>query len=275
MKPMEKDKIREVIRSTYGRIATQAASSCCCAPGTTAAAPMSVCCGTEPEAGSTNLLGYSAEEAAQAPHGSNLGLGCGNPLEIARLKEGEVVLDLGCGAGFDAFLAAALVGPTGRVIGVDMTPEMIHRARENARNGNYPQVEFRLGKIENLPVSDSSVDVIISNCVINLSPDKPRVLQEASRVLKPGGRLAISDILACVPLPAEVRNDAALVSSCIGGAVTIEEFAAHLREAGFGDIRILPKAESKWIIKEWVPGMQIEDLIVSATIQAVKPRRVE
>lgn len=273
METTEKDKIREEVRYTYGRIATQAISSCC-APASTGATAQSGCCGSESATGITSLLGYSEAEAAQAPEGSNLGLGCGNPQGIANLKEGEVVLDLGSGAGFDAFLAAAQVGPTGKVIGVDMTPEMIYRARENARKGNYPQIEFRLGEIENLPVNDSSVDVIISNCVINLSPDKPRVLREAYRVLKPGGRLAISDILACIPLPNEIRNDPTRICGCIGGAVTIEEFTANLREAGFEDIHILPKAESKRFIKEWVPGTPVEDLIVSATIQAVKPRGV-
>jgi SAM-dependent methyltransferase len=270
METVEKDRIREEIRNSYGRIATQQLSSCC-SPAIGNASPQSGCCASESTANIASLLGYSEIEVAQAPDGSNLGLGCGNPQGIARLKEGEVVLDLGSGAGFDSFLAAAQVGLSGKVIGVDMTPEMIYRSRENARKGNYPQVEFRHGEIESLPVSDSSVDVIISNCVINLSPDKPRVLREAFRVLKPGGRLAISDILACIPLPNEIRNSPSLICGCVGGAVTIEEFTSNLHEAGFEDIHILPKAESKQFIKEWVPGTRAEDLIVSATIQASKP----
>lgn len=184
--------------------------------------------------------------------GSDLGLGCGNPHAIAALRPGETVLDLGSGAGFDSFLAAKQVGKTGRVIGVDMTPEMVAKARKLARTDEYSNVEFRLGEIENLPLADSSVDVIMSNCVINLSPDKRRVFREAFRVLKPGGRLAISDVIATAPLPEPVRNDLALYSSCIGGAATIAELGTMLKESGFQNIRIQPKDESR----EFVRGLR-------------------
>jgi ubiquinone/menaquinone biosynthesis C-methylase UbiE len=203
--------------------------------------------------------------------GSDLGLGCGNPHAIAALRPGETVLDLGSGAGFDSFLAARQVGKTGRVIGVDMTPEMVAKARELAGTDEYSNVEFRLGEIENLPVADSSVDVIMSNCVINLSPDKRRVFREAFRVLRPGGRLAISDVIATAPLPEAVRNDLALHSSCIGGAVTIAELETILRESGFHNIRIHPKDESREFIRQWAPGRTIEDYVASAIIEAVKP----
>jgi ubiquinone/menaquinone biosynthesis C-methylase UbiE len=198
-------------------------------------------------------------------------LGCGNPQAIAALQPGETVLDLGSGAGFDCFLAVRQVGPTGQVIGVDMTAEMVAKARENAGAAGYANVEFRLGEIEHLPVADASVDVIISNCVINLSPDKPQVFREAFRVLRPGGRLAISDIVTTAPLPEEVRNDLALYAGCIAGAATIAELEAMLGESGFDNIRIQPKDESRQLIREWAPGQKIEDYIVSAAIEAVKP----
>ena len=205
------------------------------------------------------------------PMGADLGLGCGNPQAIAALQPGETVLDLGSGAGFDCFLAVRQVGPTGQVIGVDMTAEMVAKARENAGAAGYANVEFRLGEIERLPVADASVDVIISNCVINLSPDKPQVFREAFRVLRPGGRLAISDIVTTAPLPEEVRNDLALYAGCIAGAATIAELEAMLGESGFDNIRIQPKDESRQLIREWAPGQKIEDYIVSAAIEAVKP----
>jgi ubiquinone/menaquinone biosynthesis C-methylase UbiE len=216
-------------------------------------------------------VGYSQADVLTAPAGSNLGLGCSNPHTIAALRPGETVLDLGSGAGFDGFLAARQVGRTGRVIGVDMTPEMVSKARELAKTEEYSNIEFRLGEIENLPVADSSVDVIMSNCVINLSPDKSRVFREAYRVLRPGGRLAISDVIATAPLPEAVRNDLALYSSCIGGAVTIAEIETMLGESGFRDIRIQPKDESREFICEWAPGRNIQDYIASAIIEAIKP----
>jgi ubiquinone/menaquinone biosynthesis C-methylase UbiE len=216
-------------------------------------------------------MGYSPEEVQAVPVGADLGLGCGNPQAIAALQPGETVLDLGSGAGFDCFLAVRQVGPTGQVIGVDMTAEMVAKARANAREAGYANVEFRLGEIEHLPVADASVDVIISNCVINLSPDKPQVFREAFRVLRPGGRLAISDIVTTAPLPEEVRNDLALYAGCIAGAATIAELEAMLGESGFDNIRIQPKDESRQLIREWAPGQKIEDYIVSAAIEAVKP----
>jgi ubiquinone/menaquinone biosynthesis C-methylase UbiE len=200
-----------------------------------------------------------------------MGLGCGNPQAIASLRPGETVLDLGCGGGFDCFLAAKAVGESGRVIGVDMTPEMISKARQNAVKAGVSNVEFRLGEIENLPVADNSVDVIISNCVINLSPDKARVYKEAFRVLKRRGRLAISDIVATAPLPEEVKRDLALYAACVAGAAQMDDLRAMLRQAGFIRIRVTPKDRSRELIRGWAPGRNLEDFIVSANIEAVKP----
>jgi arsenite methyltransferase len=231
------------------------------------------CCGGDACCSSTNgeTLGYSVEELAIAPEGANLGLGCGNPLAIASLRPGQTVLDLGSGAGFDCFLAARAVGPTGMVIGVDMTEEMLAKARNNARKNGFAHVEFRFGEIEALPVTDETVDVIISNCVVNLSPEKARVFKEAYRVLKPGGRLAIADVVATATLPDEVRGDWAAYTGCMAGAVQINELEEMLRDAGFLQIKIAPKDASRAFIREWLPGKQIEDYIVSATIEAVKP----
>jgi len=200
-----------------------------------------------------------------------MGLGCGNPHAIAALKEGETVLDLGSGGGFDCFLAARAVGETGRVIGVDVTPEMVSKARQNGASAGFRNIEFRLGEMENLPVADASVDVIISNCVINLSPEKPQVFRDALRVLKPGGRLAISDVVATAQLPDEMKEDLALYAGCIAGAASVDELVDMLREAGFTDIRIQPKDESREFIRDWAPGMKVEDFVVSATIEAAKP----
>lgn len=216
-------------------------------------------------------IGYSPDATREVPQGANLGLGCGNPLAIASLKPGQTVLDLGSGAGLDAFLAAKAVGPTGLVIGVDMTPEMVSKARSNKAKGDYENVEFRLGEIENLPVADSSVDVIISNCVINLSPDKGQVFREAHRVLKPGGRLAIADILATARMPEGIRKDLELHAGCVAGASLINDVKAHLQTAGFTNICVTPKPQSRDFIREWFPGRGIEDYIVSATVEAVKP----
>ena len=204
------------------------------------------------------------------PDGSNLGLGCGNPQAIAKLKPGEVVLDLGAGGGFDCFLAARQVGPHGRVIGVDMTPEMVARARENAQKGGFENVEFRLGEIEHLPVADGSVDVILSNCVINLSPDKEQVYREAFRVLKPGGRLAISDVVAIKPIPAEMRNDFEKYSGCVAGALHVQELECILRTTGFHDGCVMVKEASAEYIKEWFPGSGIEQYVHAAEVQGVK-----
>ncbi len=200
-----------------------------------------------------------------------MGLGCGNPKAIAALKPGETVVDLGSGGGFDCFLAVGEVGPSGQVIGVDMTPEMVSKARANALKGQYENVEFRLGEIEHLPIADAVADVVISNCVINLSPDKPQVFREAFRVLKAGGRLAISDVVAIAPLPEDMRNDAALVTGCMGNASLIADLEAMMRAAGFEQIRIQPKDESKTFIEDWAPGRKVTDFVVSATIEAIKP----
>jgi SAM-dependent methyltransferase len=216
-------------------------------------------------------MGYTAEEVQTVPEGANMGLGCGNPQAFAALKPGETVLDLGSGGGFDCFLAARQVGSAGHVIGVDMTPEMISKAKVNADKGDYRNVEFRQGEIENLPVEDGTVDVIISNCVINLSPDKPRVFAEAFRVLKPGGRLAISDIVALAELPEEVQSDKKLYTGCVAGASPLREVEAMLRRQDFLDVRVTPKDESRSFIGDWVPGSDIADYVVSATIEGTKP----
>lgn len=266
MKNLGPEKIREFVRKRYGGIAQSGQPGCGCTPS-------GCCSGPAPASpGISSLqIGYSPEEVQAAPVGADLGLGCGNPQAIAALQPGETVLDLGSGAGFDCFLAVRQVGPTGQVIGVDMTAEMVAKARGNAGEAGYANVEFRLGEIEHLPVADASVDVIISNCVINLSLDKPQVFREAFRVLRPGGRLAIADIVTTAPLPEELRHDLALYAGCIAGAATIAELEAMLRESGFDDIRIQPKDESRRLIREWAPGRRIEDFIVSATIEAVKP----
>jgi len=266
---LDKDEIRQVVRDKYGTIAKAAATCCACSP--------SSCCdvGNVPTLEDISIvLGYSREQVSAVPDGSNMGLGCGNPHAIASLKEGETVLDLGSGGGFDCFLAARAVGETGHVIGVDMTPDMISKARANAANAGFTNVEFRLGEIEKLPAADNSVDVIISNCVINLSPEKPRVFKEAFRVLKPGGRLAVSDVVATAQLPDEMKKDLDLYAGCIAGASLIDELEHMLREAGFSSVRIRPKDESRAFIREWAPGMSVEDFVVSATIEAVKPFQV-
>src|ERR1700751_5324248 len=216
-------------------------------------------------------LGYSTEDAAAAPEAANLGLGCGNPLAIASLKEGQVVLDLGSGAGFDCFLAARAVGASGKVIGVDMTHQVVSKARENAQKNGFDNVEFRLGEIEALPVRDNSVDVIISNCVINLSPEKQRVFNEAFRVLRTGGRLAVADMVATAPLPKDIKADWGAYTGCMAGASQIGELERMLQISGFKDIKIAPKDSSRSFIREWLPGKKIEDYLVSATIEAVKP----
>ena len=262
MSETKHDEIRQAVREQYGQIAER--DDCGCG---------SSCCGAAPASADalSQALGYSADETGAVPEGANLGLGCGNPQAIAALQAGETVLDLGSGAGFDCFLAAKQVDDSGRVIGVDMTPAMLSKARHNAEQGGYRNVEFRLGEIENLPVADACVDIILSNCVINLSPNKPRVFAEAFRVLKPGGRLAISDVVAFAELPEDIRRDMALLTGCMAGASPISEVEAMLRNAGFRQIRIAPKDESKSFIRDWAPGIPITDYVVSATIEAIKP----
>jgi arsenite methyltransferase len=247
--------IRDEVRKRYSATARGESSGCggecCISTGATA-------------------LGYSEEDKAAAPEAADLGLGCGNPLAIASLQEGQVVLDLGSGAGFDCFLAARAVGASGRVIGVDMTHDMLANARENARKNGFTNVEFRLGEIEALPVADNSIDVIISNCVINLSPEKPRVFGEAFRVLKRDGRLAVADVVAMAALPDEVKSDWSAYTGCMAGASQISDLEKMLHEAGFQEIKIAPKDTSRSFIRDWLPGKRVEDYLISATIEAVK-----
>ena len=263
MNEVKHDEIRQAVRRQYDQVAESEGCGCggpvCCGETTTSADTLS------------QALGYSADETALVPDGSNMGLGCGNPQAIANLKVGETVLDLGSGGGFDCFLAARQIGDSGHVIGVDMTPAMVSKARANADKGGYRNVEFRLGEIENLPVADEAVDAIISNCVINLSPNKPRVFAEAYRVLKPGGRLAISDVVAFAELPDDIRRDMALFTGCMAGASLITEMEEMLKTAGFQQIHVAPKDESKSFIRDWAPGTPVTDYVVSATIEAIKP----
>ena len=262
------DEIRQKVRESYSEVAESSNNNSCC--GTE-----SSCCGVSDDAAINTLvstrLGYSENDLENVPEGADMGLGCGNPRAIASIKAGETILDLGSGGGFDCFLAAAETGESGFVIGIDMTPTMISKARNNAVKGQYQHVEFRLGEIEHMPVANDTVDVIISNCVINLSPDKNQVFSEAFRVLKPGGRLAISDVVASTELPDEIRNDLALYSGCMAGASQIAELQTILKDNGFEQINIAPKDDSKDFIKDWAPGRGVEDYVLSATIEAVKP----
>jgi len=262
------DDIRQHVRSSYAEVAEADNAGDCCGVE-------SSCCGVSDDAAINTIistrLGYSEDERGSVPEGADMGLGCGNPRAIASLRPGETVVDLGSGGGFDAFLAAQEVGETGHVIGIDMTPAMLSKARANAEKGKFTQVEFRLGEIEHLPVADNSVDVIISNCVINLSPNKPQVFRDAWRILKPGGRLAISDVVASAVMPEEMKNDPQLHAGCMAGAELIEDLETMLADAGFEDIRIAPKDESREFIKDWAPGRGVEDYVLSATIEAVKP----
>jgi arsenite methyltransferase len=228
---MKEEEIKKFVRDRYGRAAKQGSS--CCQPATS-------CCGGGKETDMiSKRIGYTDQDLKMAPEGANLGLGCGNPLALASLREGETVLDLGSGAGFDCFLAARQVGKNGKVIGVDMTPEMLDKARGNAEKGDFGNVEFRLGEIENLPVADNQVDIVISKCVINLSPAKERVFQEAFRVLKPGGRLMVSDIVLKKDLPEEIKNSVAAYTACIGGAVRKEKYLGSIQAAGFQGTEVL------------------------------------
>jgi len=231
---MRKEEIKKVVREGYAKIAKQD-SSCC--------PPVNSCCeSTDLAQDVSKSIGYTEEEIKAVPEGVNLGLGCGNPVAFASLREGETVLDLGSGGGLDCFLAAARIGKNGRVIGVDMTPEMIEKARENARKGDYGNVEFRLGEIESLPVADNSVDVVVSNCVINLVPDKRRVFKETFRVLKPGGRLMISDIVLLKELPDVIKNSIEAYIGCLSGAIMRDEYIGAIKAAGFQEVRIADEA---------------------------------
>ncbi len=263
---MDSPDIKTLVRARYGSIAVAASTSCC--------APAASCCApTTPmdAADKARAMGYSDAELAWVPDGANLGLGCGNPQAIADLRPGETVIDLGSGAGFDCFLAARAVGPTGQVIGIDMTHEMLAKARTNATAMGAAKVTFRLGELEHLPVADNTADVILSNCVVNLVPDKQQVFREAFRALKRGGRLAISDVVNVAPLSADLCGDTDLICGCIAGAAPAEQIEAWLAAAGFERIKVTVKPESRAMIATWAPGRGVEDFVVSACIEARKP----
>jgi len=230
---MSDQSVKETVKARYGSIASEG-SSCCAS--TDAGAP---CCGASTSETISKSVGYSDEEMQAVPEGANLGLGCGNPLALSSVKEGDTVLDLGSGAGFDCFLAAQRTGESGRVIGVDMTPEMLAKARTNAERGGYTNVEFREGEIESLPVEDHSVDIVISNCVINLSPDKAAVFSEIHRVLKPGGKFFVSDIVLAAPLPESIRTSAEAYTACVAGALLKTDYLGKIQEAGFGEVNVM------------------------------------
>lgn len=258
---------KELVRARYGGIAAGGVALAGGAPASAAS-----CCGPAPGVeAKARRMGYSDAEIAAVSEGANLGLGCGNPQAIAALRPGEIVVDLGSGAGFDCFLAARQVGPHGRVIGVDMTHEMLRKARDNAARLGAGNVEFRLGEIEHLPVADNTADVVMSNCVINLVPDKAQVYREAFRVLKPGGRLAISDVVNLAPLSPELAADPALLCGCISGAASAGQVETWLAAAGFAGIRVAVKPESRELIATWAPGSGVENHVASASIQAIKP----
>jgi SAM-dependent methyltransferase len=273
---MNEENVKKEVRNRYAKVAKTSGS--CCASKVS-------CCSAPSSAQVSNLIGYSKEEMAAVPDGANLGLGCGNPTALASLKEGERVLDLGSGAGFDCFLAAKKVGAKGKVIGVDMTPEMLDKARANAAKGKYTNVEFRLGEIENLPVADNSVDVIISNCVINLAPNKKRVFEEAFRVLAPKGRVMVSDIVLLKPLPAVVKESVEAYAGCIAGAEIKDNYLDAIRKAGFTDIKVLDEKTypleyivSEEVFKESLGRLKMSqdelkataDSVVSIKVSAVK-----
>ena len=283
MDTIDKEKIKESVRESYAKVAkaggvsikSSMAASCCGPSDTSADTNVAAsCCGgpeVTPEQMST-VMGYSKEDIASVIEGANMGLGCGNPVALASLKPGETVVDLGSGGGFDSFLAAKQVGESGQVIGVDMTPEMISKARKNADKTGTKNVAFRLGEIEHLPVADNSTDLIMSNCVINLSPDKLQIYREAYRILKPGGRLSISDVLATATLPDEIQKNLALVAACVGGAETFDDTEKILKEVGFQNIKITANDNSRELIREWDPDKSENavDYVVSAYIEAVK-----
>jgi len=262
MSYLSADDIKQTVRDRYAEIA-RTERGCGCAPS---------CCSPDNVSTTTSEdLGYRKSDLATLPTGADMGLGCGTPLAFASLRAGETVVDLGSGGGIDCFLAATDVGTTGRVIGVDMTTAMVEKARNNARRINIGNVEFRLGEIERLPLADRSADVVVSNCVINLSPDKPAVFREAFRVLRPGGRVAISDIVASAPLPEAIRNDREALAGCIAGAPSIGELRAALQSAGFEDIHIDINEASRSFIKGWSPESGAEQFVAAAAIRATKP----
>jgi arsenite methyltransferase len=275
---MDQKDTKEIVKKGYAKIAVQGGSCC---------GPASSCCGSADLAKDiSSKIGYSEEEIKGVPEGSNLGLGCGNPVALASLQKGETVLDLGSGAGFDCFLAANKVGEEGKVIGVDMTPEMVEKANENAKKSNYGNVEFRLGDIKKLPVGDGSIDVVMSNCVINLSPDKGRTFQEAFRVLKPGGRLTISDIVLLQELPDFIKNSIEAYIGCVSGAIMKDEYLRKIKSAGFQDVRVIDETlfpveliTNDPTVKRIIDnlGMELDEArgvassVVSVKVSAVKP----
>lgn len=269
--PLDAATQRRVVRERYARIASRTehpGGDCCSSDG---------CCGdgdtgTDGAAETAAKLGYSTDDVESVVGESNLGLGCGNPQAIASLTEGETVVDLGSGAGFDCFLAAQQVGETGQVIGVDMTPEMVEKARANAAENGSGNVEFRLGEIEHLPVADERIDVVISNCVVNLSPNKPKVFRESYRVLRPGGRLAISDVALTAEVPGGIRGDSDSVASCVAGATDVPRLEGMLADAGFERIEISPIDDSDEFIREWDGEHDLSEFLVSASITGRKPR---
>ena len=271
MSQSQNDEIRESVKQYYSEIANQAGSSCGCSP--------SACCGGEAPSTqnkeSSKRLGYAERDLDAVPAESNLGLGCGNPTALASLRPGERVLDLGSGGGIDCFIAARNVGEQGFVTGVDMSPAMVAKARHNAAGGGFKNVEFHLATIEQLPVPSNNYDVVISNCVINLSPEKPAVFSEVFRVLKPGGRLAVSDIIATSPLPAQIRRNNALYCACIGGAASQTELVELLSDAGFEQIRITPQEQTRTALRDLLPIAEAAMEVVSAYIEAVKPTKVD
>lgn len=267
---MDTAAVKDLVRARYGGIATGAL--------TDGSAPPAACCadpGVPTLDAKAREMGYSAADLAAVPEGANLGLGCGNPQAIAALRPGEVAVDLGSGAGFDCLLAAPQVGPSGRVIGVDMTHEMLAKARANAAKVGARNVEFRLGEIEHLPIADNIADVVISNCVVNPVPDKAQVFREAFRVLKPGGRMAISDVVNIAPLPEDLRADPDLLCGCVSGAVSTQRVVALLHAAGFVDVTVAVRPDSREMVAAWAPGRGIETCVASATIAARKPRADE
>lgn len=268
---MKEENVKKIVRKRYATAAKSKGSGCGCAP-----VPSTGCCSAPTDEQVSRMIGYSEAEMNAVPEGANLGLGCGNPTALASLKEGERVLDLGSGGGFDCFLAAKRVGKTGKVIGVDMTPEMLDKARANAKKGKYTNVEFRLGEIENLPVADSSVDVIISNCVINLAPDKKRVFEEAFRVLAPNGRLMVSDIVLLKPLPEAIQKSAEAYTSCIAGAEIKDKYISLMQDAGFKDLKVLSEKAypldfilSEPEVKEVVGNLKLTEEEVNETANSI------
>ena len=270
---MKKEEVTKQVRNRYASVAKQ--NSSCCGTGTTKAGLNTCCGGTTDVAAAreaSKSIGYSEADLSSVPEGANLGLGCGNPIALAGLKEGEIVLDLGSGAGFDCFLAAKRVGKSGKVIGVDMTPEMLDKARENARKGKYQNLEFRLGEIENLPVADNSVNVIISNCVINLSLDKPKVFKEAFRALKPGGRLMVSDIVLLADLPAEILSSVEAYVGCVAGASKKSDYLEAIKSAGFQDVAVVN--ETVFLTDSLATDPTMQDLIKKANITPAKLKNI-